>query len=224
MRAINIKVGDMTSFQVKDMRINHCPNEHVALALEGYISEIEVEKVQRLALEDEVVQVSAIEDGFAWKCFGLIYDIELQHLLHEKYLKLTLISQSVKMDQERKTRSFQNNGTMISEIIEYVCKDYNAVVTINGTDKKMDEMVVQYQETDWEFIKRLASQMNQQIIVHSNYAGLVFDVGLASKGSMASDGIMMPIFRKDIQALRRELDYELSEAEVEIIIFESRVL
>ena len=171
-----------------------------------------------------MIQVSAIEDGFAWKWYGLIYDMEIQHLLHEKYLKLTLISQSVKMDQERRTRSFQNNGTMISEIIEYVCKDYNAIVTINDTDKKMDEMVVQYQETDWEFLKRLASQMNQQITVQSKYSGLVLEVGLASSGHLANDTIKMPIYRKDIQALRRELDYELSEAEVEIIIFESRVL
>ena len=222
MRATDIKLGDMKTFRIKDMRISHCPNEHALLQLEGYISETEIEKIQRLALTEEVVQVSAVDERGIWNWYGLVYDMEIQHLLHDKYLKLVLISQSVKMDQVKRTRSFQKEGTLIGDIIEYMCKDYDALVTINGADIKMDGMLVQYQETDWEFLKRLASHMNQQVIVHSKCVGLVLDIGLSSKNSILADAPSMVIYRKDIQALRHELDYELSEAEVDTIIFESR--
>lgn len=222
MRTIDIKFEDMKTFQVRDMRIKQSPNEHAMMELEGYINEEEIEKIQKLALKDEIVQVLAIEEGMTWKWFGLVYDMEIQQLVHNNYLKLTLISQSIIMDQEKKTRSFQKEGTTISEIIEYICKEYNAVVTIHGSVKEMDGMLVQYQETDWEFLKRLASHMNQQVIVRSKYLALVLEVGMNAKNTIAGEKTSLVTYRKDIQSLRCEMDYELSEAEVEMVIFDSR--
>lgn len=222
MRAIDIKVGELETFQVKDMRIKHYPNEHATLEIEGYINAAEIESVKRFTLADELLQISASDDGATWYWHGYIFDMEIQHLLHETYVKLTLISQSVKMDQTKKTRSFQKEGTKISEIIDYICKEYKALVTVNGVDKEIDGMLVQYQETDWEFLKRLASHLNEQVIVYSKHAGLVIDIGLSSVSDIAGTAPSVITYRNDIQALRRELDYDLTEADVEIAIFDSR--
>lgn len=224
MRATDIKIAGIKTFQIKELKISHRPNEHAKLMLEGYISETEVETVKRLALVDEVVQVSMEEAGDKQLWCGYMYDMEIQHLLHETYLKMTLISQSVKMDREKKTRSFQKPGTKIGDIIAYICKKYQATVIVNGADKQIDGMVVQYQETDWEFLKRLASQLNEQVIVYSKYVSLVMDAGIQASVGAIIQAPSQVTYRSDIQSLRRALDYELSEADVEQVIFESREL
>lgn len=223
MRAVDIKIEQLTSFLAKDLRISHCPNEHAMLQIEGSISDAEVETVHRFAVAEEPICVSAQGEGATWKWCGMVYDVEIQHLFHEKYLKLVLVSPSIKMDRKQKTRSFQDKGTTIGDIINYVCQDYNALVTLNGADIPAGGMIVQYQETDWEFVKRLASHLNQQIIVHTQFNDLVMDVGFSGAGGTAN--ITGPcVYQKDFQALYRGADYALSDADVDIVRVESREL
>ncbi|WP_252238059.1 hypothetical protein [Clostridium sp. VAP51] len=65
------------------------------------------------------------------------------------------------MDLEKKSRSFQGEYLTYTEIFNTINKIHNAQMIDYVTNSKtIDNMIVQYNETDWEFLKRLASHFN----------------------------------------------------------------
>lgn len=224
MRTMQIKVGKLKTLRIRQFQISHCPGKHAMLSVEGYINDEEIDEVKRMSVSDTTVQIQLLTEHESKQWYGYVYDIEIQHMPHETYIRAKLISQSVTMDKEKKTRSFQTEGTTIGQIIEYVCKDYDVKVNLQGTDQAMDKMIVQYEETDWEFIKRLASGLNEQVIVRPENVGLVLDIGLSETKGTCREAPDMYTYRSDIQALRRNMEYELGEADIDTIIFESTEL
>lgn len=78
-------------------------------------------------------------------------------------LDLTLIGGSILLDQKRKCRSYQDVSNKHQDIIEKVAHD-TAEVTVDCEltgDKAIGKPLIQYEETDWEFINRVASRLNE---------------------------------------------------------------
>ena len=63
------------------------------------------------------------------------------------------------MDIKKKSRTFQNESSTYRNVIDIVNADYNNIQIKDDITEtsKIDTFVVQYKETDWEFIKRLVS-------------------------------------------------------------------
>nr|WP_245251372.1 deaminase domain-containing protein [Paenibacillus turicensis] len=83
------------------------------------------------------------------------------------HVKVTGISRSHQMDVERRSRSFQNKQTTYSSLIEQLAKSYSQGAARNEATHPsavIGELVVQYQETDWQFMKRLASRVGTMIL------------------------------------------------------------
>ena len=59
------------------------------------------------------------------------------------------------MDREKKRRSFQNPSMTYHQILNEVLKDYEKASFIWATeeDREIGFPLIQYEETDWEFIK-----------------------------------------------------------------------
>lgn len=224
MRAENIKISGIDSFQAKDMKISHSANEHAFVAVEGYISDADAEAAKRLALTDEIVKITAEGNGRNHTLCGYIYDMEIEHQLHNKYLKLTIVSTTIRMDKEKRTRTFQAPGTTIHQIISHVCERYGAFVTFHGQDAAINGMIAQYLETDWEFVKRLASQSNDVVIASIKLATPTLDIGLQASGETMDATDLNVSYRHELKHLRRETDYILEEKDVEEVAAKSREL
>ncbi len=82
-------------------------------------------------------------------------------------LDLSLIGGSILLDQKKKYRSYQDVTLKHKDIIEEVMKDAPEV-TLKcelTDDKEIGKPLIQYGETDWEFIKRVASRVNEPTFV-----------------------------------------------------------
>lgn len=66
------------------------------------------------------------------------------------------------LDREKKRRSFQNPSMTYHQILNEVLKDYEKASFIWATeeDREIGFPLIQYEETDWEFIKRLCSHFH----------------------------------------------------------------
>ncbi len=92
---------------------------------------------------------------------GILEDIEIirQHgyvLFHG-----TLISGSVLLDTRPRCRSFQNPNMTWGQILETVIQEYPHGTLLKNCvdyDKSIGRPIIQYQETDWEFLNRIASR------------------------------------------------------------------
>lgn len=154
-------VGDITKF-----RIIQEVNNHGSCILEGMVahgcedsfvkennhdtrvtvtmSELDDESSDIILLVGIIGELSIYQDG-AFYCF-----------------KIKLYSATLLMDLEKKSRSFQNADMTYKELISKILADYDGGDTIDrlSREKNLGKLLVQYQETDWEFLKRLASHFH----------------------------------------------------------------
>lgn len=93
---------------------------------------------------------------------GLIDNIRLEKTGDSMYAEVRGITYSILLDETKKRRSFQNTDMSYYDIAQEIMSDYeNACIIWNLDDeKKIERPLIQYQETDWEFLMRLSSHLH----------------------------------------------------------------
>lgn len=95
-------------------------------------------------------------------CFkGFIVKMEAERSASSYIIKVTAKTQDYLMTLGKNYKSFENKT--LKEIVEDVLSKYEGSVDawVNPIDEKVLEYVVQYNESDYDFLKRLASTKNE---------------------------------------------------------------
>ena len=100
---------------------------------------------------------------------GIIDDIKLYEIkTGSLVVEITCISKSVLLDRIPRYRSFQDSSLTYSAIAEEINKNYGAngekIISVGEDMKEVPRMTIQYNETDWEYLKRLASYTGQPVM------------------------------------------------------------
>lgn len=111
---------------------------------------------------------------------GFVYEVNLKKASGDFSVIVKTVTSSKKLDREQKMRSFQNVEMTYRDIVEKVIKDYENVQVIWGIDgnKKINRPIIQYKETDWEFIIRLTSHFNSGIFADETQEGIRLYIGI----------------------------------------------
>ncbi len=80
--------------------------------------------------------------------------------------KILLNTCSILMDLKKKRRSFQNKGMTYKELVQEIVGAYDGGDVIDNLSKgeETGTLLVQYDETDWEFLVRLASRFHGSVL------------------------------------------------------------
>ena len=141
------------------------------------------EKIEIFSKTDSGTNESAEEILFT----GIIEEAELLEEGEYATLSLKAVSYSWKMDVKRKSRSFQNISMTYKEVVESVLQDYNAKLIWNGSDRKLEYPLIQYKETDYQFIRRILSYIQEGITTGDSVAKVCIHAGVRhgkSKGEI----------------------------------------
>lgn len=98
---------------------------------------------------------------------GILQNISFREQSGFAILNGKLLSGSSLLDAEIKSRSFQDVSMTYQNVIEKVLKDTSeagAVFAAGEYEKVIEKPIIQYRETDWQFINRLASRCKSCII------------------------------------------------------------
>ena len=100
---------------------------------------------------------------------GIIDDIKLSEIkTGSLVVEITCISKSIILDRIPRYRSFQDPSLTYSAIVEEINKNYGAngekIISVGEDMKEVPRMTIQYNETDWEYLKRLASYTGQPVM------------------------------------------------------------
>ena len=100
---------------------------------------------------------------------GIIDDIKLSEIkTGSLVVEITCISKSIILDRIPRYRSFQDPSLTYSAIAEEINKNYGAngekIISVGEDMKEVPRMTIQYNETDWEYLKRLASYTGQPVM------------------------------------------------------------
>ena len=141
-------------------------NEHARFLFKGHITEDTDEYVLRSSTGQDV-EFTVTDQGGAYKLFnGLISDISIRNENDMRTLTVCAISRSMLMDIEPETRTFQDSD-MTYQTVTSRMKDkhgiFNFIWPSHG-DKAIDSMTVQYEETDWQYAKRLAGRLGTVVV------------------------------------------------------------
>ena len=157
--------------------------EHTCVILKGIVHQKSFQYLMEVdTLSD--IQISYQDDNHILFWGTVTYfDIEVGKSEDKEIRELHLEAKSFSylLDQIPQNRSFQNQQTLYSEIIELILSSYERANYLMAPDmkgKSTNCFIVQYQETDWCFLKRLASQKGLPLVAsHSTY-GAKFSAGV----------------------------------------------
>lgn len=183
MRINTISVGGHRLIDICECRIENRVNEHAAAVIMGHISESQEKEYFRKSMTDEWALIEGKdENGLETIVFmGYIKNYSIITQKGLKAVKITLVSGTYLMDLIKHTRTFQNVNETYKEVLAAVTEAYcGALYKFEPEyDNPVKEMLVQYDETDWEFAKRIAGNTGTVLIPFANGETVSFDFGLS---------------------------------------------
>lgn len=167
--------------KILDLKIDRELNEHAKLHISGVISDEYLDRYVEVANEDSIIKVSLKDDkNNVTDIFqGMVTNIGISSINGVKNLEIDALSHTFAMDIERKSRSFQGKKLEYTKIFKTVNSSYSGLQMVDHVlnDTPIDRILVQYNETDWEFVKRLASHFNVKVISECVLPGVKYTLG-----------------------------------------------
>ena len=167
---------NLNNFVIREFVLNENINEHQKLEMQLEMDEEQRKNLERIIEKENVeieIELSGLDQNVRRKIFCGIVDY-FEILDYGSYgcrILMKAFSKSVIFDRknEKKYRVFQDVNLMFSDIINEINKDYTEKkLEIKYSDiakKQIGTLVVQFDETDWEFLVRLASQLKTGLFV-----------------------------------------------------------
>ena len=146
---------------ILEMRIVKRLNEHDTLYVRGIVKDDE----QFTPVNDMAAGTSVVCENDGQVYFsGVLKSVKEKCRDNVYCLEAYAVSNTMLLDTVKYKRSFQDNAQTYKSIVESVIKDNSASVTYNAQELTVENIILQYDETDWEFAKRLASHTEDVLI------------------------------------------------------------
>ena len=166
----------LENFVIQEFVLDENINEHQKLEIQLEMDDEQRKNLERIIEKEDVeieIELANVDKDVKRKVFSGIVDY-FEILDYGSYgcrILMRAFSKSVLFDRknEKKYRIFQDRNLMFSDIIDEINKDYaDKKLEIKYSDiakKQIGSLIVQFDETDWEFLVRLASQLKTGMFV-----------------------------------------------------------
>ncbi|MCL2610782.1 MAG: hypothetical protein FWE02_03790 [Defluviitaleaceae bacterium] len=183
----DLQVVGFEELRIDVLKIEQEINEHATLTLKGIFESEEPEELLRKIDIDKPIKIT--KDGKPLFNGVVTHSVatEPRKVCH---VEITVLSHTFNMDLELKSKSFQDKAmpydTLVKEIISQYQNGSHMDKITNGA--VIETPIIQYEETDWIFLKRIASHFNASLVPNVTGEGARFFVGLPSvdKGELIS--------------------------------------
>jgi len=166
MREERIIVRPFEELMVLDYHSVQQINEHARAEIRGIIPFDRREAYVNAGRKQLWVQVMAVSKEREDTLFyGVADHLKIEVESGICMISIRLSSGTLLMDFEEHTRSFQSTGFTYKDLLDVCSEEYEnaAKIMTEGKNKHIPHFIMQYRETDWMFIKRLAA-MNQTVV------------------------------------------------------------
>ncbi|MCX7746230.1 MAG: AHH domain-containing protein [Clostridia bacterium] len=165
----NIKLKSPYEIQnLLELKIVKDINQHAKVFLRGIIPEEKKDTyVERASIQDKIEVSQTDDNNETLDLFtGIITGVEIKTVRGIYYIEAEGLSYTYNLDIKLKSRSFQDENMHYKELVKTVIADLKGAdfIDLAAGSKKIDKFIVQYNETDWEFLKRMASHFNTGLV------------------------------------------------------------
>lgn len=110
---------------------------------------------------------------------GVVTEVCLEVVSELQIVRIKGKSYSWLMDLTKKSRSFQDIQMNCTAFLNRVMADYpGSTIVYAAEDMPIGKLIVQYEETDWQFLRRVFSMAGMTVTPHDYQQGIKLYVGL----------------------------------------------
>lgn len=169
---------------IYDVNFKVTPNTHPILTLECSVKEnYDIENVVR-NIYDKTLAIFTYKDGQKKVLFtGIVKESKLVCNNKINTLKIKVMGFTIMLDKEIHTRIFQDKELTYKEVINNTMPQKCGQVIFNEEDSKVEKLLFQYKETDWQFIRRISGLCESILIplFHENEVRLSYGLPRSAK-------------------------------------------
>lgn len=179
-----LSVSPFALDSIVEMKVDQALNQHASLYLKGVIPK-ETGDSGIMDTDDSTAVTVSDQDGVLFS--GLVQDIRASFEGQVYYLEVWAVSFSIRADTNVLSRSFQDAGMNYQQIAELMGGEDGLSIGMETSPLPVNNILLQYQETNWEFLKRIASHNNSVLLPSAESAGFYFGIPRGKqKGSLRS--------------------------------------
>ena len=176
MRDYNIQTEPVAFLDILELRREEEVNRHGGVVISGHITDEQEEEYTGLLTGDvwEVIRAAGPDGEEKIVFAGIVTDYSITAADGQRRLTLEVRTGSCLMDVQKHFRSFQDPSMTYAQIYQKITGTYadSALVFSRPDDRAAAELVLQYWETDWEFIRRLAGRSHQYFVPDPRMKGV----------------------------------------------------
>lgn len=171
-------MGAICLNHIEHLDISIVPNEHGYAKVCAIENKKILEKIKRMDLNKPVEVFARNKVLFC----GMVQNVRWYYEGMLIHLALEIDSISVLLDCKKKKKSFQNCKMTIGSIIKNViAMEQSGEVGIYTEDKRIANPVYQFQETDWQFIRRMTAGLGSCVYPDVTNNNLSIQIGIKAE-------------------------------------------
>lgn len=199
-------------------------DDHARLTFTGIIPEEKEDQYVKMAGEQTEVEFTYTDEKGQSKTLfhGLLLKLSVRVDREVYWLEAEAVSHTYLMDIKLVDRAFQNKSMLIEDVVEQVGSHYKkADFNITYTEKrKLGSFTLQYQETDWQFLKRLASDYHAPLVPVSTRSHIAVYLGIPESRNVGPIQATHYKVYKDLLAYKNAGSDQSGLAEADFICYE----
>lgn len=176
----NLRIYPYEFQHIKDLKIENEINNHGILKVTGIIDDSLKDDYVLSTDEDTPIKVYYQKGDESISLFnGIVTKIRVNVIQEVYVMSIEAKSFTYMLDMYKEKRDFQNINMTTHELISEVMSSYKgAVYDTNIPNEPIGKFVLQYNETDYEFLKRIVSIYHQSIISDIKNDGIHLYLGI----------------------------------------------
>ncbi|KEO77606.1 contractile injection system protein, VgrG/Pvc8 family, partial [Paenibacillus polymyxa] len=161
--------GPFQPQHIEQLQITRTINDHAYLYISGMLSEEQGAACIDQNMEQEPIVIRQLNDqgqSLRRLFHGIVTRMSVHCVRGVYTFELEAASHSHQMDIKRKRRSYQDIHRTYDDLVTALVRKYqygDAIDTVSN-HAKLETFVLQYEETDWAFLKRLASRFGSVLV------------------------------------------------------------
>ncbi|HEX2954959.1 MAG TPA: contractile injection system protein, VgrG/Pvc8 family, partial [Bacillota bacterium] len=145
-----------------EVQITAKANDHATLRFTGIVPDEKKDSCVYSATSQDKVEVLQVVNGSVEQIFfkGKVQSLSVKAVNGIYYLEVLAVSHTIDLDLKYQNRSFHNNKMTYTQMIKEVIADCDgdAIIDRKVESKTLGQFILQYHETNWAFLKRMASR------------------------------------------------------------------
>lgn len=177
----DLSLGTIGVAYFREINITQRPGSHGFLRVEAVLDS-EMDENDFHQIKDSLSLVYQKDGKEQVLFYGVLHNISMNRDGDEFVATLEAWDGTRQMDVERKNRIFQNPQMGVHQLFRQVMDSYpGSDHMVHIPDTPIGQLVVQYEETDWEFLKRFLSKYKESLYPDPAFPDIRFEAGLSPK-------------------------------------------